>query len=184
MNLIKSNTLRSVEVTTKAALRKLPDVEKALDHLTGLKGIGPATASGKSIFFAGFCAGIPCHIKTYVNIGFFIVDFLLSYRVCYRLVEYIFFLDFQKPNACHCSIFVFLILGILAALNPDTPFMADEAMLCIPGLEDLEYTRGEFIFYKEKVQECLARLRKEGKYKLDFICLTAECLKPHPEISA
>ena len=47
MQLVESNKKDAVETISKSAFRLLPDVKAAVKELTVLKGVGPATASGK-----------------------------------------------------------------------------------------------------------------------------------------
>ena len=44
--MVKQNTSEEVESITKEGLALLPDLNLAMTHLTKLKAVGPATASG------------------------------------------------------------------------------------------------------------------------------------------
>ena len=47
IDLVRINTELAVKQATQKAFRKLPNLSSAITALTNLKGIGPATASGK-----------------------------------------------------------------------------------------------------------------------------------------
>lgn len=44
--MVKENSREEVEGVTKKGLAALPDLNTAITHLTKLKAVGPATASG------------------------------------------------------------------------------------------------------------------------------------------
>ena len=44
--MVKENSREEVEGVTKKGLAALPDLNTAITHLTNLKAVGPATASG------------------------------------------------------------------------------------------------------------------------------------------
>ena len=48
-NLVKINTPKAVATETRKALRKLPNLESALNNLSSLKGVGTTMATGKSL---------------------------------------------------------------------------------------------------------------------------------------
>ena len=50
MGLISSNKPELVESVTRDGLQALPDLEKSIKILTQLRGVGPATASGTTMF--------------------------------------------------------------------------------------------------------------------------------------
>ena len=52
LNLVESNAEELVEVCSRKAFQHLPDLGKAISALTELKGVGPATASGKGCLSA------------------------------------------------------------------------------------------------------------------------------------
>ena len=45
--MVKGNSREEVEEVTKRGLAALPDLNAAMTHLTKLKAVGPATASGQ-----------------------------------------------------------------------------------------------------------------------------------------
>ena len=51
MDLVQQNDPAEVEATTTAAIAALPDLERAVTIASKLKGVGPATASGKEWWF-------------------------------------------------------------------------------------------------------------------------------------
>lgn len=54
-------------------------------------------------------------------------------------------------------------LAILSAGAPDlVPFMADEAMMAIPGLGVVDYKLPFYMNFLEKISKVLQRLRKKG----------------------
>ena len=58
------------------------------------------------------------------------------------------------------------ISAVLAAGSPaHAPFMADEAMLALPGLQPLQYTLPFYIRYAEQVKIISKRLSKKGEFK-------------------
>ena len=48
-NLVKINTPKAVATETRKALRKLPNLESALNNLSSLKGVGTTMATGKDL---------------------------------------------------------------------------------------------------------------------------------------
>ncbi|XP_069496623.1 uncharacterized protein [Ambystoma mexicanum] len=53
--------------------------------------------------------------------------------------------------------------AVLAAGSPDTAaFLADEAVLAIPGLPPVQYTLKYYLLYLDKVRSCVRRLKKAG----------------------
>ncbi|CAH1795666.1 unnamed protein product [Owenia fusiformis] len=52
--------------------------------------------------------------------------------------------------------------AVLAAGAPEVaPFMADESMLAIPGLQPLQYTLNHYVSYVAQIESCMERLNKE-----------------------
>ena len=53
--MVKQNNQEEVEAVTKKALAALPNLSEAMTHLTKLKAVGPATASGTAQMSDLFC---------------------------------------------------------------------------------------------------------------------------------
>ena len=54
---------------------------------------------------------------------------------------------------------------MLAAGAPEhAPFMADEAMLAIPGLQPLDYTLKHYMNYATHIKACLKKLNAKGEF--------------------
>ena len=51
---------------------------------------------------------------------------------------------------------------MLCAGNGHVPFMADEAILAIPGLGKIDYNLKYYMRYLEKIQQCVKKLNKKG----------------------
>ena len=51
INLVMINTPKAVATETRKALRKLPNLESALNNLSSLKGVGTTMATGKLFTF-------------------------------------------------------------------------------------------------------------------------------------
>lgn len=51
INLVMINTPKAVATETRKALRKLPNLESALNNLSSLKGVGTTMATGRLISF-------------------------------------------------------------------------------------------------------------------------------------
>ena len=51
INLVMINTPKAVATETRKALRKLPNLESALNNLSSLKGVGTTMATGIVFFF-------------------------------------------------------------------------------------------------------------------------------------
>jgi type II secretory pathway component PulF len=54
INLVMINTPKAVATETRKALRKLPNLESALNNLSSLKGVGTTMATGMGEFFSIF----------------------------------------------------------------------------------------------------------------------------------
>lgn len=58
-----------------------------------------------------------------------------------------------------------LLSAVLAAGCPDeAPFMADESMLAIPGLQPLQYTLSFYRNYVKEVNQIKKSLNKRGNF--------------------
>lgn len=58
INLVMINTPKAVATETRKALRKLPNLESALNNLSSLKGVGTTMATGMSCFYYSLCLGV------------------------------------------------------------------------------------------------------------------------------
>jgi len=96
-NLVKINTPKAVATETRKALRKLPNLESALNNLSSLKGVGTTMAT-----------------------------------------------------------------AVLAAAAPEiAPFMADECLMSIPGIEGIDYSAKEYLKYVQHIRTVVDRLNAE-----------------------
>ena len=58
-------------------------------------------------------------------------------------------------------------LAILSAGAPDlVPFMADEAMMAIPDLGEINYNLPFYMKFMEKINEVVQQLKKKGEWIL------------------
>ncbi|KAL8593312.1 hypothetical protein ACOMHN_009965 [Nucella lapillus] len=116
--LAESNSAASVEAASKKAFKALPNLRSAIEALTVLRGIGPATAS------AVLAVGAP-HLA---------------------------------------------------------PFMADESMQALPGLQPLSYTLPAFMNYAQQVSQITKSLQAQGEFewtphKVEKVLWTVEMAK-------
>ncbi|XP_076448435.1 uncharacterized protein LOC143285078 [Babylonia areolata] len=121
--LVEGNSAESVETASKRAFKVLPNLRLAVEALTVLKGVGPATAS------AVLAAGAP-HLA---------------------------------------------------------PFMADESMLALPGLQPLSYTLPAFLDFAKQMSDIANSLQKQDidfgwtPHKVELVLWTVEMAKKMEE---
>lgn len=74
INLVMINTPKAVATETRKALRKLPNLESALNNLSSLKGVGTTMATGTLFSFSSMAKQI---------------DILRERTVCFMLCGFI-----------------------------------------------------------------------------------------------
>ena len=147
--MVESNPEELVVSASKKAFNCIPNLKKAIEELTVLKAVGPATASGKLFDYR--------RETLTKNVWYICNDVKFPYLIV-NLIENCLWWNFQ-------CIFFLYFLAVLAAGAPEhAAFMADESMQALPGLQPLQYTVGFYLQYMDKIKPILKILQKGIQY--------------------
>lgn len=174
-NLVESNSEEQVEMCSRKAFRLLPDLKNAISALTELKGVGPATASGKSIHIFAFGCAVMSKVRQNNSLS---PTALHTFTQQWNDVKFTnVHGDCASGITNHSHWHFCLYAAVLAAGSPEVaPFMADEAVEAVCGGGKVEYTQKAYLEYAERLKS-LAADSNESKGKLGSLkwCVSLSC---------
>ena len=140
---------------TRKGFSLLPNLKGAVETLCQLRGVGPATASGVCVCGGGGRVVSNCYCIPIFSI------FLRFMHLHKKQSRHDFHVDcrnsfvpspnYSGPNN-HRTLPSSPLAALLCAAAPDNaPFMADEAVMAVPGLGKLDYTLKHYLSYTEAV---------------------------------